>query len=140
MVPIKQENLLDAFDWVSCQLMYINSAYVSKVDGRIYYLSELDQFEEDIPEDIEDSDQYISIPHKNELELGSNLVYRFTEEFLPDDYDKVRSIFRRRSAYGRFKDLLQDRGFLEKWYTNSEEALNNGIVSWAKEEGLELSA
>ena len=56
------------------------------------------------------------IPHKNDLDLGQALVFEFAASHLPDEYDRVRDIFRRRGAYGRFKDLLDSKGLLETWY------------------------
>ena len=67
-------------------------------------------------------DQYISIPHKRELDLGKPLVLDFAREFLPDDYDEVRHIFSRGRAYRRYKDLLVRRGVLDLWYDFSNKA------------------
>ena len=52
-----------------------------------------------------DWDTYIQIPHKNDLDLGQRLVFEFVETHLPHEYNRVQQIFRRRGAYGRFKDL-----------------------------------
>ena len=53
--------------------------------------------------DIEDEEKYIQIPDQRELDLGKSLVMDFAGEFLSDDFDKVREIFRKRGAHGRFK-------------------------------------
>ncbi|WP_353817004.1 hypothetical protein [Mesorhizobium sp.] len=60
---------------------------------------------EELPDDVEDSERYIAIPDKRELDLGKPLVLTFARHHLPDDYDKVREIFSRAGAYARFKDL-----------------------------------
>ena len=62
---------------------------------------------DELPDDIEDSRKYIEIPHKNELDLGKNIVMRFVIEFMPDDIYRVENIFKRKGAYSRFKSLLE---------------------------------
>jgi len=42
----------------------------------------------------------------------------FAADEIPDDYDRVAGFFRRRGAYGHFKDLLEMRGKLERWYVS----------------------
>ena len=53
---------------------------------------------DELPDNIEDSKKYIEIPHKNELDLGKNLVMRFVIEFMPDDIYRVENIFKRKGA------------------------------------------
>jgi hypothetical protein len=43
-------------------------------NGRIILYFRHSALGDDLPEDIEDSDKYISIPHKNNLDLGKALV------------------------------------------------------------------
>jgi hypothetical protein len=50
------------------------------------------------------------------LDLGRELVSSFVRQELPEKWDAVRDMFRKRGAYGRFKDLLHSHGALEKWY------------------------
>src|SRR5437868_15339794 len=64
-------------------------------------LAEFGDNDEELPDDIND-EKYISIPDKRELDLGKPLVLDFAREFLPDDYDEVRHIFRRRGAYRQY--------------------------------------
>ena len=84
-------------------------------------------------------DQYISIPHKRELDLGKPLVLDFAREFLPDDYDEVHHIFSGRGAYRRYKDLLVRRGALERWYDLSNKAEEAALREWCVENGIDLS-
>ena len=74
-----------------------------KTTGKIFYISEFGNSDE-LPDDIEDSDDYIEIPHKNELDLGKQLVFKFVSEHLPEELDRVSQIFRRRGAYSRCKE------------------------------------
>src|SRR6266850_1610732 len=97
MVTVKYEDLSAAFDFVSFGAPFEHRAFVSLDSGAIYWISEMSSIdEEDLPDDLETSDRYIAIPHKNELDLGNNLALRFVEEQMPDRYTDVDGFFRRR--------------------------------------------
>ena len=87
----------DAFFYVSMEQMYMHSAILCKETGEIFYTSEMGDSDE-LPDDADDPDELISIPHKNELDLGKSLVLDFTSEHLPDELEKVYSIFRHKGA------------------------------------------
>ena len=116
-----------AFYYVSSDQPFINHVYISKLTGDIYSTSKLGDSDE-LPEDIDDPSIYISVPHKNDLNLGKHLVLEFTSEFLPDDYNKVSNIFSRKGAYSRFKQFLEDRGKLEDWYLYKNERQKKAII------------
>ena len=59
---------------------------------------------------------------------------------LPDDYDTVTGFFRRRGAYGRFKNLMDTRGKLERWYDFEARATDAALRAWCAEHGIELVA
>lgn len=44
---------------------------------------DLDGIEDELPDDVEDDEKYISIPDKRELDLGKPMVLDFAHEFLP---------------------------------------------------------
>jgi hypothetical protein len=81
--------------------------------GEMYYVSELGDSDE-LPDDIDDDETYVSIPHKNDLDLGKRLVMDFVAEFCSEDLQKVHDIFRRKGAYSRYKELLETKGLLDK--------------------------
>jgi hypothetical protein len=85
-----------------------------------------------------DRDQCIEIPHKNDLDLGRNLVFEFVEEHLPDDYERVRQFFRRKGAYSRYKELLEQRGLLETWYDIENSREEQALRQWCEENEIEL--
>src|SRR6516165_9916514 len=99
-MPVSFSDLQLAFEFVSGGGMGENEAYLDRQSGKIYWHSEFDDNEEELPGDIDD-EKYISIPHKRELDLGKPLVLDLTREFLLDDYDEVRHIFSREGAYRR---------------------------------------
>jgi hypothetical protein len=97
-----------------------------------------DAFEDDVAEDLEESDQYIPVPHKNDLDLGSNLALRFAAAALPKQYRRVESIFRRRGAYARFKGLLAVEGCLERWYAFESECTETALKRWCEENDIQV--
>jgi len=68
------------------------------------------------------------------------LVLEFAREFLPDDYDEVRHIFSRRGAYRRYKELIVQRGALERWHDFSNTTEEAALRKWCAENGIELSS
>jgi hypothetical protein len=138
-MPISFTDLELAFEFVSSGGLGENQAFLDKQSGKIYWHSEAlgnDALEE-LPEDIDD-EKYIEIPHKNELDLGKPLVMDFVSEFLPDDYDKVRRIFSKRGAYGRFKDLLVYKGLLDSWHDFSNRAEAAALRAWCEENAIAI--
>jgi Uncharacterised protein family (UPF0158) len=141
-VPIKFTDLLDAFEWVSALPLDENSAYISKLTGSVHLTSdsmdvELEELEE-LPEDLDDAAAYFSVPHKNELDLGSHLAQSFIDEVLPKKSEKVRAIFSQRGAYARFKDLLEHEDLLDVWYRYEAEATERALREWAQDNELQL--
>jgi phosphinothricin acetyltransferase len=100
----------------------------------------LDDEEEELPQDLETSDRYIAVPHKNDLDLGRRLVTRFVRQAMPQQVAQVENIFSRRGAYARFKDLLDAKGQLENWYRFEATAQDEALRAWCAENDIELSA
>jgi hypothetical protein len=91
------------FEFVSSGPVGAQEAVLCRKTGKFLWHTEQFDDVDDWPEDADDEEKYLSIPHKNELDLGKPLVFEFARQFLPDEYDEVRSIFSRRGAYGQFK-------------------------------------
>ena len=64
------------------------------------------------------------------------LVFEFVSRALPDEYERVRSIFSRRGAFARFKDLLERKDLLEQWYKFENEATERALKQWCEQNGL----
>ena len=103
----------NAFMYVASAMYGMNAAVLCKDTGKMLYRSDMAGIDEIEDEDDLDWDQCIEIPHKNDLGLGRNLVFEFVEEYLPDDYDRVRKMFRGSGGYASYKTLLERRGLLE---------------------------
>jgi len=65
-------------------------------------------------------------------------VFRFVQGQAPELMDDVEDIFRRRGAYGRFKDLLDDIDLLEQWYAYEEQATRTALRAWCDENDVGL--
>jgi hypothetical protein len=136
-MAISFSNIEDAFFFVSMDRQYMHNAYLCKETGQMFYTSEIGDSDE-LPEDIDDLEKYMVIPHKNELDLGKTLVLEFTSTYLPEEIDKVYSIFRRRGAYSRYKDLLERKGALEDWYKFENERQELALKEWCRENNIEI--
>lgn len=135
-MAISYDEIENAFIFVSMDQQYMHNAYRCKETGRIFYTSEMGDSDE-LPEDIDDP-KYISIPHKNDLDLGKDLVIEFASEFLPKELDRVYSIFRRRGAYSRYKELLSEKGLLDKWYKFEDDRQKAALKEWCVENGIKI--
>jgi len=135
---VSYDDLLTAFEWVNSGAPGENSAFVSRKTGALHWASVLMELDDEIPEDIEDGSLYVAVPHKNDLNLGKNLVLNFTDERLPESCATVATFFRHRGAYGRFKDLLERKGMLEAWYEYEAQAVEQALRTWSEENGLQL--
>jgi len=80
------------------------------------------------------------VPNKHDLNLGKDLALAFAEEQFADSYQTVANFFRQRGAYGRFKDFLEQNGYLEAWYDYESKATELALREWATKEGLSISA
>lgn len=138
-VAVKLDDLVNAFLFVSAGRPFEHEAYLSVETGVIHYWSQLGSFDEELPDDIVDPEKYIAIPHKNDLDLGKRLALRFVEDLLPDDLHNVHRIFSRKSAYSRFKSLLEDRGMLQQWYEYEEKCTKQALLEWCEQSGIEIN-
>ena len=127
-----------AFLFVSSTSQFTNSAFLSKETGEIFYISGMGD-SDDLPEDMEDSDEYIEIPHKNDLDLGNRLVMEFVTEQCPELLEKVHAIFKRKGAYSRYKELLDSKDLLEKWYDFENQRTKEALRQWCADNGIELT-
>ncbi|HSB30396.1 MAG TPA: UPF0158 family protein [Candidatus Sulfobium mesophilum] len=137
-MSISFDDIENAFLFVNMDQQSMHNAYLCRETGQIFYTSELGDSDE-LPEDVDDPDKYVTIPHKNDLELGKALVIEFTSTYLPEDLDKVYSIFRSKGAYSRYKDLLEMKGFLDDWYKYENERQKVALKEWCTGNNIEIS-
>ena len=131
MVTIKYDDLSAAFDFDSFGAPFEHRAFVDLDTGAIHWVSESNPIDdEELPDDLEESDRYLPIPHKNDLDLGNSLALRFAEEQLPHRYADIAAFFRHRGAYARFKELLAAERRLDKWYAFETECTERALRDW----------
>ena len=135
---MKYEDLSAAFDFVSFAAPMEHQAYLSIDTGTICWISELNPLEEEIPDDLEMSDRYLAIPHKNDLDLGSELALQFAAAELPDHCNAVEQFFRHRGAYARFKELLASEGCLDTWYAFEADSTERALKNWCTENSINV--
>ena len=135
---IKYDDVENAFLFVSMQPPWTNTAIVCKETGEIYYKSDYGDSDE-LPEDIDD-EKYVEIPHKNDLDLGKNLVFEFVSQQMPEDQEKIYEIFRRKGAYSRYKYFLEKKGLLEKWYEFENKKTKEALLAWCTENDIKINS
>ncbi len=138
MVTVRYDDLLLAFEFVSAGLPMEHNAYISIETGQIFWISDVYPTEDEVPDDLETSDRYIAIPHKNELDLGRNLALRFAAQELPERYERAKAFFHSRGVYARFKQLLDSEGVLEKWYTFEAGSVEQALRDWCAENSIQI--
>lgn len=139
MVSIDFDKLLEAFEFANFDASPDSNAYVDRETGHIYWVAaEMEEFEE-VPDDIDTSDRYLMLPDKRDLELGRNLVFAFTEEALPDEYEKVVNYFRKQGAYARFKDLLDRHDALTQWHEFEAKQTEMALREWCQQNAIQLA-
>lgn len=75
-VKIKFCELLDAFTFSSAGAAIDCYAYINLDSGAVLLVfDDMDiNTEQEMPDDLETSDRYLPVPHKNDLDLGRKLV------------------------------------------------------------------
>jgi hypothetical protein len=132
-------DLREAFEFVCAGGGGEHQAFLCKQSGKLYCRSELCDDMDILPDDIDDSEKFLPIPDKRELDLGKPLALDFARQFLPGDFDDVRQIFSRRGAYAKFKNLLDRRGMLNQWYAFEAEAEESALKMWCELNSIEVS-
>lgn len=141
MTMVKWSDIQDAFFFVSSASYGMNLAILNKNTGRIYYRSQMGYLDEDeIDEEDFVPDTFIYIPHRNDVGLGRELVCEFVEKYLPDECERIYYFFRKRGAYGRYKDLLEEKDLLQKWFEFENKREEQVLREWCEENEIEISS
>lgn len=139
-MSIKFSDIVDLFEIANFGSPYEHQGYICKVTGKTYIYSEFGDNEEELPDDIHShSEKYLTIPGKNDLDLGRDLAFVFTQEVLPSEYENVRAIFRHKGAYFKFKVLLEGSEKLEEWYQFERNQTENALRRWCSEQDIEIN-
>ena len=129
------DDIENAFSYVSGGAQGERQAVINRTTGETFYYSLTANIDE-LPDDIDENEDYIDIPHKNALDLGRELVMEFVQDRCSEQIQRVIAIFSRRGAYGRYKDFLREKNLLEEWYAFENERTREALVAWCQEQGL----
>jgi hypothetical protein len=142
-MPVDFKKLLDAYELFgmagppgTCKVV------LCKETGNIYYRSHFEEIatpDDEMPDDIDDEEKYITLPDRRKLDLGSQLAFDFARELLPGSFDEVREIFSRRGAYQKFESLLNRRGAREAWYAFEAKAIEQALRTWCNDNLIDLT-
>lgn len=142
-MPVNFKKLLEAYELFgmagppgTCEVV------LCKETGEIYCRSHVEEIatpDEELPDDIDDGEKYVTLPDRRELDLGKQLVFDFAREFLPDDFDEVRDIFGRRGAYQNFKALLNRRDARETWHEFEAKAIEQALRTWCDDNLIDVA-
>jgi Uncharacterised protein family (UPF0158) len=135
---VKLDDLLSAMEWSSSGDPDCNTAVLNRTTGEVFLKSELGDFGQELPDDIEDDTIYIEVPHKNDLGLGRALVINFIDSTAPHLAKTVHAYFKTRGAYSNFKSLLEREAVLDQWYKFESEATRTALLEWASENGFSV--
>jgi hypothetical protein len=141
-MPVSFQEILDAFEFVGSGGVGEHEAVLCRRTGKIYWrseLSDLDELNDELPDDVEDDENYITIPDRRELDLGKPLVLDFAREFLPNDFDEVRYIFSKKGAYQKFRALLIRRAALDRWRDFEAKATERALREWCELCSIEVT-
>lgn len=136
---------VDAFELETAMMLVDNQhvtaeAWVCRDTGKVYLRSdEIGQETEALPDDIDTSDRYLAVPGSRDLDLGHALAFAFTEAYMGKDDDRVRTMFRRKGAYGQFANLVAERGLREQWHRFRDEQIRAALRAWCEENGMQLA-
>lgn len=72
-MQIKFNDILELFELVNFGSPFDNEGYICTLTGQTYFHSHFGDNEEPLPGDIDDN-KYLSIPHKQDLNLGINIA------------------------------------------------------------------
>jgi hypothetical protein len=85
---ISFDDIENAFLFVGMDRQFVHNAYLCKETGQIFYASEIG-YSDELPDDIDDPEKYLAIPHQKRLGLGKALVFEYVSQYLPDEFDRV---------------------------------------------------
>jgi hypothetical protein len=138
-MPVSLKDIREAFEFVCTGSGGEHQAFLCKQSGKLYCHSDLYDDLDILPDDIDDSEKFLQISDKKELDLGMPLALDFARQFLPGDFDNVRQFFSGRGAYARFKNLLDRRGVLDQWYDFEAETEERALRMWCELNSIEVS-
>ena len=83
-VAVNFSELMTAFEFASVAGPFDNRAYVDLITGKIYLVSDELELEEELPDDLEESDRYLAVPARtNCISAVDSSSGSFRSDYLP---------------------------------------------------------
>ncbi|MBE0596717.1 MAG: hypothetical protein IH614_05575 [Desulfuromonadales bacterium] len=127
----------DAFHYVSDAPPGERKALVHRVTGRVFLASFKSGYDERPAEAATDPD-YLSIPHRQQLDPGRALVLEFVRSHCPAELARVEALFARPGGFRNVKDLLRRQQLLESWQVFEAQRIDALLRQWCVAQGLPL--
>jgi hypothetical protein len=133
------DEIFKAFEFVSLAPVDDNQAILNIATGEIVQKTGMLD-EEEFPEEVETSDNYIWIPHKDDLDLGKGLIFDFVDLYMPEEKKAAKRLFRfgRAGAVSGFVKLLESLGKIGQWREFEKEETRNALLDWCDENEIEI--
>jgi hypothetical protein len=138
-IPARLADLEDALLLVDAGNGVETAAWVYRETGAVLWHSELSDDFGPLPDDIDDTERYVALPGKRDLDLGKPVALEFARTQLPECYEQVCGIFAHRGAYARFKDLLERHRHLDAWHQWEEAQTRQALRTWCAENRITLA-
>ena len=131
-----------AYDTISDAFLYVSDAppgerkaVVHRPTGRVF-LASLKAGYDERPAGTEDDPDYLTIPHRQQIDPGKALALEFIRSRSPADLARAEALFTRPGAFRSFKDLLRRQGLLESWQVFEGEQIESLLRQWCLAHGL----
>jgi hypothetical protein len=131
------DSIDDAFHYVSDAPPGERTAAVHRRTGQVFLASRKAGYDER-PAGAETDPDYLSIPHRQELDPGKPLLLEFIRSHCPAELTRVEALFARPGAFRNVKDLLRRRQLLESWQVFEAQRLETLLRQWCAAQGLSL--
>lgn len=136
------KELVDAFETASLASRGDIQALLDKASGKIYFHAPDDDSGcwDALPEDADNAEKYLLLPHKDELVYEKTLIFRFVGQHCPaQQVEEVEAIFRRKGAYGNYRRFLDRNGLLDHWYAFRDAHIQAAFLAWCQDNGLKFN-
>ena len=133
------ETILRAFEFVSAAPLEENQAILNRATGEIVCKTGMLD-EEEFPEEVESSDNFVWIPHRDELDLGRGLAMDFAEEYIPHEKKTVKRMFRfwRKNPFSDFLAFLERLGRIGEWRAFEKQETRYALLDWCDDNEVEV--
>lgn len=131
------DHIDDAFHYVSNAPLGERSAVVQRSSGKVYLASLKADFDER-PAETEGDPDYVTIPHRQELDPGKPLFIEFVRSHCPGELARVEGFFARSGGFRNAKDHFRRLGLLESWQVFEGEKMAALLRQWCAANGLPL--